>query len=208
MPESHHPELVTISRRNQYGVEEWGQWPSEEDLACHKFDRYRTASNVCEVVEADKTTPTAGGGAGMMEALVCHPLGTSTSLHKAPRISRLTPHRHDKSANAALTASTSTRRTPHPSTPTTQTTSSQAAQAKPRSFVRTGAEIVKRETPLGLYKGLGAVMTGIIPKMAIRFTSYESYKGMMSNAEGNISGAGTFVCMDMTLNLSAGAMAN
>lgn len=58
--------------------------------------------------------------------------------------------------------------------------------------MQTGAEIVKRETPLGLYKGLGAVMTGIIPKMAIRFTSYESYKGMLSNQEGKISGTGTF----------------
>ena len=29
----------------------------------------------------------------------------------------------------------------------------------------TGREIVKRETPLGLYKGLGAVLTGIVPKM-------------------------------------------
>ena len=31
-----------------------------------------------------------------------------------------------------------------------------------------------RETPLGLYKGLGAVISGIVPKMAIRFASFES----------------------------------
>lgn len=63
-----------------------------------------------------------------------------------------------------------------------------------RGFVRTGADIVKRETPLGLYKGLGAVMTGIIPKMAIRFTSFESYKQLLADTEtGAISGRGTFL---------------
>lgn len=51
---------------------------------------------------------------------------------------------------------------------------------------------MKRESALGLYKGLGAVMTGIVPKMAIRFTSYESYKGMLSKADGTITGPGTF----------------
>ncbi|KAI9782321.1 MAG: hypothetical protein M1816_001934 [Peltula sp. TS41687] len=55
--------------------------------------------------------------------------------------------------------------------------------AKKRGFLRTGAEIVKRETPLGLYKGLGAVVTGIVPKMAIRFTSFEWYKSLAAKKE-------------------------
>jgi len=54
-------------------------------------------------------------------------------------------------------------------------------------------EIVKRETPLGLYKGLGAVLTGIVPKMAIRFTSYESYKQSLASADGTISSRATFL---------------
>ena len=59
--------------------------------------------------------------------------------------------------------------------------------------MRTGVEIVKKETPLGLYKGLGAVLTGIIPKMAIRFTSYESYKNFLMDKEtGRITGPATF----------------
>jgi len=63
-----------------------------------------------------------------------------------------------------------------------------------RGFLRTGAEIVKRETPLGLYKGLGAVMTGIVPKMAIRFTSFEAYKQLLANKEtGSVSGQATFL---------------
>ncbi|KAI0181141.1 mitochondrial carrier domain-containing protein [Hypoxylon sp. FL1284] len=66
--------------------------------------------------------------------------------------------------------------------------------APKRGFIRTGAEIVKRETPLGLYKGLGAVLTGIVPKMAIRFTSFEAYKQMLADAETKtVTGRGTFL---------------
>ncbi|KAI0250076.1 mitochondrial carrier domain-containing protein [Lactifluus subvellereus] len=67
---------------------------------------------------------------------------------------------------------------------------------KPRSFIATGAMIVRRETPLALYKGLGAVLSGIVPKMAIRFASFEAYKGWLADREtgktnvGNIFLAG------------------
>jgi solute carrier family 25 citrate transporter 1 len=41
---------------------------------------------------------------------------------------------------------------------------------------------------------LGAVLTGIIPKMAIRFTSYEWYKQLLEDkTTGKVSGPGTFV---------------
>ena len=63
-----------------------------------------------------------------------------------------------------------------------------------RGFIKTGVEIVKKETPLGLYKGLGAVLTGIVPKMAIRFTSFEWYKQLLANKEtGIISGQALFL---------------
>ncbi|KAG7091238.1 hypothetical protein E1B28_010289 [Marasmius oreades] len=67
---------------------------------------------------------------------------------------------------------------------------------KPRGFFATGAYIVRRETPLALYKGLGAVLSGIVPKMAIRFASFEAYKGWLADKEtgqtslGNIFLAG------------------
>lgn len=54
-------------------------------------------------------------------------------------------------------------------------------QTKARGFLATGAYIVKRETPLALYKGLGAVLSGIVPKMAIRFASFEAYKGWLAD---------------------------
>ncbi|KAI8628771.1 mitochondrial carrier [Xylariaceae sp. FL1651] len=98
----------------------------------------------------------AGGGAGMMEALACHPLDTIKVRMQLSRRAR------------------------QPGAPK-------------RGFVRTGAEIVRRETPLGLYKGLGAVVTGIVPKMAIRFTSFEAYKQMLADGStGVVSGTGTF----------------
>jgi solute carrier family 25 citrate transporter 1 len=63
-----------------------------------------------------------------------------------------------------------------------------------RGFIKTGVEVVKKETPLALYKGLGAVLTGIVPKMAIRFTSFEWYKQLLADeSTGAVSGRGTFM---------------
>jgi len=42
---------------------------------------------------------------------------------------------------------------------------------------------------MGLYKGLGAVVTGIVPKMAIRFASFEQYKGFLANKETGQTGS-------------------
>ncbi|RVX69912.1 Succinate/fumarate mitochondrial transporter [Exophiala mesophila] len=98
----------------------------------------------------------AGGGAGMMEALVCHPLDTIKVRMQLSRRGR-TPGQ------------------------------------KSRGFYQTGKDIVKRETFLGLYKGLGAVLSGIIPKMAIRFTSYEWYKQALANDQGVVTSKATFL---------------
>merc|ERR1711939_676149 len=65
---------------------------------------------------------------------------------------------------------------------------------KARGFFATGAHIVQKESFLGLYKGLGAVLSGIIPKMAIRFASFEAYKDLLKNKEtGNISSPNIFI---------------
>ncbi|OSC98426.1 mitochondrial carrier [Trametes coccinea BRFM310] len=105
------------------------------------------------------TQLTAGGIAGAMEALCCHPLDT---IKVRMQLSR----------------------------------SGRAPGTKPRGFLATGAMIVRRETPLALYKGLGAVLSGIVPKMAIRFASFEKYKAWLADKEtgktsvGNIFIAG------------------
>jgi hypothetical protein len=76
---------------------------------------------------------------------------------------------------------------------TRNTANTNGLQAPKRGFLKTGSEIVKRETALGLYKGLGAVLTGIVPKMAIRFTSYEWYKQLLADQQGNVSSKSTFL---------------
>lgn len=96
----------------------------------------------------------AGGGAGMMEALVCHPLDTIKVRMQLSRRGKDAPR---------------------------------------RGFIKTGVEIVTRETPLGLYKGLGAVLTGIVPKMAIRFSSFEWYKTLLAGKEGKLDGGKIFI---------------
>lgn len=44
--------------------------------------------------------------------------------------------------------------------------------------------IIRKESPLALYKGLGAVTAGIVPKMAIRFTTFQFYKDLMVDKDG------------------------
>ncbi|RSH93361.1 hypothetical protein EHS25_007717 [Saitozyma podzolica] len=78
--------------------------------------------------------------------------------------------------------------------------SRKARGLKPLGFWATGRQITARETPLGLYKGLGAVISGIVPKMAIRFASFETYKGWLTGPDGKITSKGTFLA-----GLGAGA---
>lgn len=52
---------------------------------------------------------------------------------------------------------------------------------------------MQKEGALALYKGLGAVVSGIVPKMAIRFFSFEVYKGWMADSEGGNSWSSIFI---------------
>lgn len=63
---------------------------------------------------------------------------------------------------------------------------------KSRGFIATGLRIVRKETPIGLYKGLGAVIAGITPKMAIRFSSYEYFRTVFTKEGQKITTLGTF----------------
>jgi solute carrier family 25 citrate transporter 1 len=71
-----------------------------------------------------------------------------------------------------------------------------APGAKPIGFFGVGAGIVAKEGPLALYKGLGAVVTGIVPKMAIRFSSFEFYKSLapINPDTGRIAAGAVFLC--------------
>ncbi|KAJ6631431.1 mitochondrial carrier domain-containing protein [Mycena sp. CBHHK59/15] len=72
--------------------------------------------------------------------------------------------------------------------------SGRAPGTKPRGFLATGGMIIRRETPLALYKGFGAVLSGIVPKMATRFASFEQYKGWLADKNtGKTSTSGIFI---------------
>lgn len=71
--------------------------------------------------------------------------------------------------------------------------SARQKNVKGRGFIATGRMIVQRESFLGLYKGLGAVLSGIVPKMAIRFASFEQYKAWLAGPNGKPSASATFL---------------
>ncbi|PLW22066.1 hypothetical protein PCASD_10783 [Puccinia coronata f. sp. avenae] len=71
---------------------------------------------------------------------------------------------------------------------------SRSKQGRGRGFIKTGIMIAQKESFLGLYKGLGAVVSGIVPKMSIRFASFETYKGWLANKEsGKVSSSAIFL---------------
>lgn len=69
-----------------------------------------------------------------------------------------------------------------------------SGEIKPPGFITTGKTIYSQEGFLALYKGLGAVVIGIIPKMAIRFSSYEFYRSLLADKQtGVVSTGNTFL---------------
>ncbi|KAI8078191.1 mitochondrial carrier domain-containing protein [Gilbertella persicaria] len=66
------------------------------------------------------------------------------------------------------------------------------ASGKPLGFLGVGAKIIRNESFWALYKGLGAVVSGIVPKMAIRFSSFELYKSWMADQDGKVSTTAVF----------------
>ena len=57
----------------------------------------------------------------------------------------------------------------------------QGAQAAKRGLVHATSELVQH-SPLAFYRGFGPVITGIIPKMGIRFASFELYKSILGRS--------------------------
>ncbi|KAI8145833.1 mitochondrial carrier domain-containing protein [Fennellomyces sp. T-0311] len=64
---------------------------------------------------------------------------------------------------------------------------------KKLGFAGVGLKIIRNESFWALYKGLGAVVSGIVPKMAIRFSSFELYKSWMADANGKVSTTAVFL---------------
>lgn len=157
----------------------------------------------------------AGGCAGLVESSVCHPLDTiktrmqlrrqTTSVEKAvahARHSLMEPAlrlKHSLSDPKAelrpagvhepgfrMGAASAGAATVHVR-PTTV-----GVVTAPLGPIGTAKRIVQREGFTALYKGLTAVYTGIIPKMAIRFVSFEQYREWGQSMAGGPSTAITF----------------
>ncbi|KAI9024080.1 mitochondrial carrier domain-containing protein [Hyaloraphidium curvatum] len=103
----------------------------------------------------------AGGAAGFCEALAMHPLDTikcGTGISVVPFLDATSHVLH---------------------VPAFEQGGAPAAVVKPPGMIATATGIVRKDGFLGLYRGLGAVVSGIVPKMAIRFFSFELYKDML-----------------------------
>lgn len=70
-----------------------------------------------------------------------------------------------------------------------------------QGFIGTAGEIARNDGLLGFYRGLGAVTAGIIPKIAIRFASYDWYKQLLA---GNDAVASTTTRTNFLAGLAAG----
>ncbi|KAJ3167773.1 hypothetical protein HDU87_001466 [Geranomyces variabilis] len=118
----------------------------------------------------------AGGVAGCCEALSCHPLDT-IKVRLQLRGERAAKRPITTVAGGAMNAA-----------------AANAVKPPSTNFISVGINIAQKEGVLSLYKGLGAVVTGIVPKMAIRFSSFEYFKAKLANKEtGVVSAAGNFV---------------
>ena len=168
----------------------------------------------------------AGGAAGLVESSVCHPLDTiktrmqlrrqqstieavrsRSSLHEPnmtrsmsslaePRMNHL--HSTSSAENVGFRATVN-------SLLGRNTTSMQIRGAAPVTAslgpIGTARRIIQREGFFSLYKGLSAVYTGIIPKMAIRFVSFEQYREALQSIAGPPSSGAQF---STSVNFAAG----
>lgn len=174
----------------------------------------------------------AGGAAGLVESSICHPLDTiktrmqlrrqqstieavraRSSLHEPgmtrsmssmssfaePRLTQL--HSTSKEPSGIKAAVNSIMGRPAVSLLNTRTGPVTATLGP----IGTARRIIQREGFFSLYKGLSAVYTGIIPKMAIRFVSFEQYREALQKIAGPpTSGAEYSASVNFTAGLASG----
>jgi len=134
----------------------------------------------------------SGGIAGFVESSVCHPLDTiktrmqlrqqqstirairaRSSLQEPGMARAFSSLSEARFSNIFLQKSGSKVLPPRASSTT--------ATMGP---IGTARRIIEREGFRSLYKGLSAVYTGIIPKMAVRFLSFEEYREVFQKVKG------------------------
>lgn len=140
----------------------------------------------------------SGGIAGFVESSVCHPLDTiKTRMQLRRQQSTIQAIRARSSLQEpgmarAFSSLSEARLSTILSQTSSTTTISKNLSQRPSSKsviatlgpIGTTRRIIEREGFLSLYRGLTAVYTGIIPKMAIRFWSFEEYRDVFQKIKG------------------------
>lgn len=139
----------------------------------------------------------AGGCAGFVESSICHPLDTiKTRMQLRRQQSTLQAVRARSSLHEPGMTRRSMSSLAEPkfsvlhSSSFHEPTATAPPQPRPGPTVAslgpigTARRIIQREGFLSLYKGLTAVWCGIIPKMAVRFVTFEQYRDALQSIAG------------------------
>lgn len=134
---------------------------------------------------------TAGGIAGCCEALSCHPLDTiKVRMQLQGKQISLAKQNIEAAVNKALLEN---KTNPVHDIAKVREAAEKKYPTIRRGFVSTGAYIFRKDGVRGLYRGIGAVILGITPKMAIRFWSFEELKRLLTPKDGKLSTFGIFM---------------
>lgn len=137
---------------------------------------------------------TAGGVAGCCEALSCHPLDTiKVQLQIQGKTIAAANQAAKQAAEAAVAGASGPDAAKLKATAEAKAGKVQSLLDNRRGFAGTGKRIYGKYGIRGLYRGLGAVITGITPKMSIRFWSFEELKRLWTGATGGLSTLGIFL---------------
>lgn len=159
----------------------------------------------------------AGGAAGLVESSVCHPLDT---IKTRMQLRRQQTSIEAVRARSSLSEPTFTRRSMSSlAEPRLSQLHSSLAEPNhgvermvprapvtaPLGPIGTARRIIQREGFFSLYKGLTAVYMGIIPKMAIRFLTFEQYREALQRVVGPpASGVEFSTSVNFTAGLASG----
>ena len=132
----------------------------------------------------------AGGCAGLVESSICHPLDTVKTVMQLRSDNHLKDDPNKKTSASTSASSSGRRKATWAESPSSNTVKKRGLSTAITRRVAllgnfgpigTARLIVEKDGFLALYRGLTAVYTGIIPKMAIRFFTFEQYKDMLSS---------------------------
>lgn len=150
----------------------------------------------------------AGGTAGFVESSICHPLDTiKTRMQLRRQQSTLHAVRARSSLMEPGMRSFSSLAEPKLNVLPSDIIPRARAQAVTATMgpFGTARRIVEREGFFSLYKGLTAVWCGIIPKMAIRFVTFEQYREILQTFAGPAeNGADFSASVNFTAGLASG----